>query len=98
MFIGVDGVIVNRQNACGLTPTVSKVSSGALEFTPLHSVKFMSKFLEDAKKDPYNFKIISTNLEDEIGLVNDDIEGEEVLTDDDGDDLIDLEQVPESTS
>ena len=64
MFIGVDGVIVNRANACGLTPTVSKVSSGALEFMPINSVKFVSKFLEEAKRDPYNVKIISTNLED----------------------------------
>ena len=64
MFIGVDGVIVNRQNACGLTPTVSKVSSGALEFMPLHTVKYVSKFLEDAKRGPTKFKIISTNLEE----------------------------------
>lgn len=64
LFIGVDGVIVNRRNACGLTPVVSKVSSGALEFIPLYSVKFVSHFFEDAKKDPLmNFKIISTNLE-----------------------------------
>lgn len=25
----------------------------------------MSKFLEEAKRDPYNFKIISTNLEEQ---------------------------------
>ena len=48
MFIGVDGVIVNQTNACGITPTVSKVSSGAVEFIPLYSVKFVKKFLEDA--------------------------------------------------
>ena len=48
MFIGVDGVIVNHKNACGLAPTVSKVSSGALEFIPLYSVRFVSKFMEDA--------------------------------------------------
>ena len=36
MFMGVDGIIVNRKDACGLTPTVSKVSSGALEFLPLY--------------------------------------------------------------
>jgi len=45
MFIGVDGVIVNRKNACGLTPVVSKVSSGALEFIPLYSVKYAAGFL-----------------------------------------------------
>jgi 21S rRNA (GM2251-2'-O)-methyltransferase len=48
MFIGVDGVIVNQKNACGLTPTVSKVSSGALEFIPLYSVRFVSQFMEEA--------------------------------------------------
>ena len=63
LFIGVDGVIVNKTNACGLTPVVSRVSSGALEFIPLYSVKFVSHFFEDAKKDPLNFRIISTNLE-----------------------------------
>ncbi len=64
MFIGVDGVIVNKANACGLTPVVSKVSSGAVEFIPIYSVKFVSHFFDDAKKDPLNFKIISTNLDD----------------------------------
>jgi len=64
MFIGVDGVIVNKANSCGLTPVVSKVSSGALEFIPLYSVKFVSHFFSDAKKSPLNFKVISTNLED----------------------------------
>lgn len=52
MFIGVDGVIVNKANSCGLTPVVSKVSSGALEFIPLYSVKFVSHFFTDAKKTP----------------------------------------------
>jgi tRNA G18 (ribose-2'-O)-methylase SpoU len=48
MFLGVDAVIVNKRNACGLTPTVSKVSSGALEFLPIYSIKFVSKFLMEA--------------------------------------------------
>ena len=43
MFLGVDAIVVNRKNACGLTPVVSKVSSGALEFMPIYSVKFVSK-------------------------------------------------------
>ncbi len=64
MFIGVDAVLVNRLNACGLTPSVSKVSSGALEFMPLYSVKYMKDFLQNAKRDPYDFKIISTNLDE----------------------------------
>jgi tRNA G18 (ribose-2'-O)-methylase SpoU len=48
MFLGVDYIIVNKRNACGLTPVVSKVSSGALEFTPVYSVKFVSKFFLEA--------------------------------------------------
>lgn len=63
MFIGVDGVIVNHKNACGLTNTVSKVSSGALEFIPIYSVRFVSKFLEDAQRGNQKFKIISTDIQ-----------------------------------
>ena len=72
IFIGVDGIIVNKTNACGLTATVSKVSSGALEFLPLYSVKFVKKFLEDAISPPHNFKIISTNcnVNEEEKLIN----------------------------
>ena len=62
MFIGVDAVIVNSKNSCGLTPTVSKVSSGALEFIPLYNVRFVSKFLEDAQSGTHNFKVISTDI------------------------------------
>lgn len=91
LFIGVDGVIVNKTNACGLTPVVSKVSSGAIEFIPLYSVKFVSHFFDDAKKSPLNFKIISTSLDLEGGDSN--AEGDRTgLSDqedsDDGDDII----------
>ena len=63
MFIGVDGIIVNQKNACGLTPTVSKVSSGALEFIPLYSVRFVSKFMEESQAGIHNFKVISTDIQ-----------------------------------
>ena len=63
MFIGVDAVIVNSKNSCGLTPTVSKVSSGALEFIPLYNVRFVSKFLEDAQAGIHSFKVISTDIQ-----------------------------------
>ena len=36
MFLGADGIIVNKLDSCGLTPAVSKVSSGALEFLNLY--------------------------------------------------------------
>lgn len=67
MFLGVDGIVVNRKNACGLTPTVSKVSSGALEFLPLYQAKYIQQFLEDAKDGPFKFKIISTNISEDGG-------------------------------
>ena len=64
MFLGVDAIVVNKKNACGLTPVVSKVSSGALEFMPIYSVKFVSKFFMEAQNKK-GYKIISTNLDDE---------------------------------
>ena len=52
MFFGVDGIVVNKKNACALSPVVSKVSAGALEFYPLYQAKFIQPFLEDAKFGP----------------------------------------------
>ena len=60
----VDGIIVNKQDACGLTPAVSKVSSGALEVMPIFSVKFVKPFLEEVQSK-YSFKVISTNIDEE---------------------------------
>ena len=62
MFLGVDAILVNKTDACGLTPVVSKVSSGALEFLPIYSVKFVTKFLETMDR---SFKVISTNIDEE---------------------------------
>ena len=60
LFIGVDAVLVNSKKACGLTPTVSKVSSGAVEFLPIYYVKAITKLLghHSMKK----FKIITTDI------------------------------------
>ena len=70
LFIGVDGVIVNKENACGLTATVSKVSSGALEVMPLYSVKFVKPFLEEATQK-LNSKVISTNISEDLSAQSD---------------------------
>ena len=68
MFLGANGIIVNRQDCCGLTPAVSKVSSGALEFLNMYQVKFVQKFLMDIKSK-HNFAIISSKLdEDSVSL------------------------------
>jgi hypothetical protein len=90
MFIGVDGILVNHRNACGLTPTVSKVSSGALEFIPLYSVRFVSKFLEDAQRSGAKFKVISTDIQssnDDKGAPRE-VEPEVNVDDSDGDSKI----------
>lgn len=90
MFIGVDGILVNHRNACGLTATVSKVSSGALEFIPLYSVRFVSKFLEGAQRSGAKFKVISTDIQssnDEKGAPRE-IEPEINVDDSDGDSKI----------
>ena len=71
MFFGIDGVIVNKKNVCGLTAAVSKVSSGALEFLPIYSVKFVKDFMQEAEKAPNNFKIISTNISEEESDLHD---------------------------
>ena len=60
----MDAIIVNKQDACGLTPAVSKVSAGALEFLPLYSVKYVGKFLEGLKESG-DFRIVSTNVDDD---------------------------------
>ena len=62
------------------------MSSGALEFIPLYSVRFVSHFFTDAKKDPLNFKIISTALEDIGGdVVAEDEESAEEISEDEED-------------
>ena len=76
MFFGIDGVVVNKKNACGLTAAVSKVSSGAVEFMPIYSVKFVKDFLQDAQKSEHQFKIISTNVSEEESDLNPNIENE----------------------
>lgn len=68
---------MNQKDACGLTPAVSKVSSGALEFLPLFTVKFVGKFLEDVKSPKYGFRIISTNIDDQGASETKEIDEEE---------------------
>ena len=64
MFLGADGIIVNKLDSCGLTPAVSKVSSGALEFLNLYQVKYTQKFLADLKLK-HDFAVVSSKLGDE---------------------------------
>lgn len=47
---GVDAVIVPRDKACGLTPTVSKVASGAAEVVPFYAVTNLARTLRDIQQ------------------------------------------------
>jgi 21S rRNA (GM2251-2'-O)-methyltransferase len=49
-FLGCDGVMLTRKNSAGLTATVSKASSGAMEFMDIHAVSNMPQFLETAHR------------------------------------------------
>ena len=46
---GVHAVIVPKDNACGLTPTVRKVAAGAAEATPLLAVTNLARALRELK-------------------------------------------------
>ncbi len=62
-FLGADGIIVRKRGSCPLTPAVSKVSSGAMEYQPVLQVKFLSQFLQEAKRA--GWVLITTQTEEE---------------------------------
>ncbi|KAI8364251.1 RNA methyltransferase, TrmH family, group 3 [Blakeslea trispora] len=47
-FFGVDGVLLCSKNSSPLSPTVSKVSSGALEWMTIYSTPNLVKFLKES--------------------------------------------------
>ena len=60
-FFGCDGVMVSRKNSAGLTATVSKASSGAMEFMQVHAVSNMPRFLEQAHRI-HGWRVLGTAL------------------------------------
>lgn len=48
--IEVDGVIIGKNRSVGLTPTVAKVSTGAIDYVKVAQVTNLSRTLEDLKK------------------------------------------------
>ncbi|KAI7907350.1 Alpha/beta knot methyltransferase [Cokeromyces recurvatus] len=47
-FFGVDGVLICSKNSAPLSPTVSKVSSGAVEMMDIYSATNLAKFLKES--------------------------------------------------
>lgn len=58
--IEVDGVIIGKNRSVGLTPTVAKVSTGAIDYVKVAQVTNLSRTLEDLKKK--GFWIVGCDL------------------------------------
>ena len=52
-FFDVSAVVVSKDHSCGLTPVVSKSSSGVVEWLPVISVTNLSRFLQKQKSEGY---------------------------------------------
>ena len=71
--VGVQAIIAPRDNACGLTSTVRKVSCGAAELVPFVQVTNLARFLRTLQ-DKGVF-LIGTAAEAEISLYQADLRG-----------------------
>lgn len=58
--VGVDGVIIGKNRSVGLTPTVAKVSTGAIDYVKVAQVTNLSRTLDHLKKQ--GFWIIGCDL------------------------------------
>jgi len=52
-FFDVSAVVVSKDHSCGLTPVVSKSSSGVAEWLPVISVTNLTRFLQKQKSEGY---------------------------------------------
>lgn len=48
--LGVHGVIISKHRACGITPTVAKVSAGAVEYVKIARVTNINSAIRDLKQ------------------------------------------------
>lgn len=48
--VGADGVIIGKKRSVGLTPTVAKVSTGAIDYVKVAQVTNLTRTLDDLKK------------------------------------------------
>ncbi len=60
--IEVDGVIIGKNRSVGLTPTVAKVSTGAIDYVKVAQVTNLSRTLEELKKK--GFWIVGCDLQE----------------------------------
>ena len=57
----VDGVIIGKNRSVGLTPTVAKVSTGAIDYVKVAQVTNLSRTLDDLKKQ--GFWVVGCDLD-----------------------------------
>jgi 23S rRNA (guanosine2251-2'-O)-methyltransferase len=62
--VGVDGVIIPKHNSVSLTPTVAKVSTGAIEHVKVARVTNLTSTLKDLKK--HGFWVVGAEAENSI--------------------------------
>lgn len=60
--VEVDGVIIGKNRSVGLTPTVAKVSTGAIDHVKVAQVTNLSRTLDDLKKQ--GFWVIGCDLDE----------------------------------
>lgn len=60
--IEVDGVIIGKNRSVGLTPTVAKVSTGAIDYIKVAQVTNLSRTLDELKKK--GFWIVGCDLQE----------------------------------
>ena len=61
-YLGVDRVVVRVKNTAPLSPTVSNISSGALEIVTINRVDSMMKFLEKSQRNGWQVRSSRTLL------------------------------------
>ena len=74
---GVDGVIVPRDKAVGLTPAVRKVACGAVDSTPLVQVTNLSRLLDKLREQ--GFWVVGTSDKASQDLYQTDMKGNLVV-------------------
>jgi 23S rRNA (guanosine2251-2'-O)-methyltransferase len=74
---GVDGVIIPKRNAVGLTATVAKTSAGAVEYVPVVKVPNLSQNIDKLKRN--GFWIIGADMDGEKDYYHEELTGKIAL-------------------
>ncbi len=74
---GVDGVIIPKRNAVGLTATVAKTSAGAVEYVPVVKVPNLSQNIDKLKRN--GFWIIGADMDGEKDYYDEELTGKIAL-------------------